>query len=392
MSFLSVKLMTVGFETISYVIIYLFCTMKKIDSRLRLGVFFGLIFLLSLFLDKSFFSHTLVFYTLLIGMIHFILKFDVKSSCFYGVQSFFIQIIAGLLSAVNILFFTGSKTQVIDIWNRSGLITPVINLGFILIISWIFKRLFEQVRTRVGIVKRIVSRIRTTLIIICSTSIIWVTFFISYLNEHWSELTTIPGLTTLLYCGFIFLVFSNAWIGFHLIYHYCFQFRYKAVTAMAETDPLTGLLSRSAGMQMIKRSFNQAKLSGNRLTLVFIDVNDLKVVNDKMGHNTGDQMISKLADVLKTNIRSSDAAMRFGGDEFVLILQECPHYRAEEIMKKIIIYLNRFNLSGEFNFKLSISYGIAEYVDKRHSTVQELISEADVEMYKHKKKIKMSRM
>jgi diguanylate cyclase (GGDEF)-like protein len=212
----------------------------------------------------------------------------------------------------------------------------------------------------------------------------------AFLVVNWAELVNVKDLFPLLTIGYLITTGLLIYTSYLNIYNLCFKHKYNRVSQLAENDPLSGLMSRSAGMNFLRKSFNHAKITGERLTIAFVDVNDLKVVNDKHGHHAGDHLIEKISEVIRSSIRDTDGAMRFGGDEFILILPDCPQYRAEEVMTQINVYLNRFNLSGEFGYKVGVSHGLVEYNALRHNSALDLIAEADTEMYKNKKKNKRS--
>lgn len=390
---LLISKVSLGFlETLSYFIIYQLCVIRKRDSKLKLGVFFAFVYALNLLLDKSQLSHTLIFYALSIVLINGILKYDIKASAFFAVQAYMIIVSSSLFTAVNFLFWRNEHLDILHFWKTSHWEHQLTYLLVILLFSLAIKSLYQRVRKKIGVSRTISNRVRLLLLLTFGMFIMITLWLYSFLYMNWKAITDIPELKLLLAFGYYLMVLSIGFMGYISIYNLCFRQKFDKVSQMAEHDPLSGLLSRSAGMNFLRKSFNQAKLSGQRLTIAFLDVNDLKVVNDKHGHHAGDHLIERISDVIRSNIRDTDAAMRFGGDEFILVLPDCPQYRAEEIMTQINIYLNRFNLSGELGFNVGISHGLVEYNPLRHSNALDLIAEADTEMYKNKKKNKRSNM
>lgn len=156
----------------------------------------------------------------------------------------------------------------------------------------------------------------------------------------------------------------------------------KVLRHVAATDRMTGLYNREWGMQLIQ-SILDGKAGAGERSLVFIDLDDLKLTNDRFGHEAGDRMILQSVSAIKRHIRKSDTFCRWGGDEFVLIFSAGAE-RADAVMRKIQAVLAETNsVSGE-PFALSFSYGIADVVVGSGRQADDLVSEADARMYAHK--------
>lgn len=132
------------------------------------------------------------------------------------------------------------------------------------------------------------------------------------------------------------------------------------------TDPLTGAYNRGAISEMI---FTQDD------TFVYIDMDKFKEINDKHGHDVGDEILKLLVSTIKKNIRSNDVVVRMGGDEFLVVLKNCPMHKAEEIFAKI---LSEF--SASHNLKPNFSYGVVQYQVNLERTIRAV----DDLMYKMK--------
>ncbi len=156
----------------------------------------------------------------------------------------------------------------------------------------------------------------------------------------------------------------------------------------ASTDKLTGTFNRRMGLIFLNKEIEYAKKNNSNLSVCFVDVNNLKEINDNLGHATGDELLIKLTQVLKNNVRESDAVVRFGGDEFLLIFPNIKKEAAEKIWKRIKSELNRINNIKDNQFNISVSHGIVECEDGCSSSAEKLISIADEKMYKEKQMIK----
>lgn len=391
MLFLS-KVSLAALETLSFVIIYQLCLFKRRDSKQKLGVFFSLIFFMNFMLSKEIYLQLIAFYAILIVITNGLLKYEVKVSCFYSIQAFMISISCALLTGIINLYGGGLPLNIIEFWGKASWIDGLFYMALIFLLSFSLSYCQNRIRKKAGISRAIANKVRIHLNVTFVVFILITVCLYAYLIKYWTAIEVIPFLKYVLLIGYVTSTGAIAYFGYMSIYNINFMQKFDRIAQMAENDPLSGLMSRSAGMNFLRKSFNLAKASGQRLTIAFVDINDLKVVNDKHGHHTGDFLIEKIAEVLRANIRDTDGAMRFGGDEFVLIMPDCPQYRAEEIMKQINIYLNRYNLSGTYAFKLGVSFGLVEYNPSRHSSALDMLAEADTEMYKNKRKNKHSNM
>ncbi|MBE0449584.1 MAG: GGDEF domain-containing protein [Clostridia bacterium] len=165
------------------------------------------------------------------------------------------------------------------------------------------------------------------------------------------------------------------------------NYKYKA-----ETDLMTGVLSREAGLTYLKEEMMNSVVKGQDLTVAYIDINDLKVVNDKFGHKEGDRLIKVLSGIIQDNLREFDVIARLGGDEFMVIFRKCNVLQARKVWYRITDEFLKLNTTGEYNFKISASAGFTEYHPSKHQSVIQLIHEADEAMYLQKKSIKAARL
>jgi len=163
--------------------------------------------------------------------------------------------------------------------------------------------------------------------------------------------------------------------------------RYKI---KSETDLMTGALSREAGLTHLKSEMSRAIAYKYDLTIAFIDVNDLKVVNDKLGHKEGDKLICTISDTIQSTLREFDIVARLGGDEFLIVFTRCNRAQAQRIWRRITEEFIRVNAEEGFKFKISASAGITQFNPAKHSSLMAFVHEADEEMYKQKKSIKAS--
>jgi len=156
----------------------------------------------------------------------------------------------------------------------------------------------------------------------------------------------------------------------------------------ATFDEMTGLINRRTGLMMLGKSMVRAERDGSQVTVCFVDLDGLKVANDTFGHLEGDWLIRTAAQVLASVVRGSDAVVRLGGDEFLLILHDCSNSEGVSILARAQRSLTDIKLAQQKPFPVSFSYGLATYSPEKHGSPDELIAEADSQMYmtKHEKK------
>ncbi len=163
------------------------------------------------------------------------------------------------------------------------------------------------------------------------------------------------------------------------------QERTKELESYATTDTMTGVYNRRIGLILLEQEIIRSKRISTPFTICFIDLNNLKWVNDNFGHHEGDAYILKIVRFFKENLRESDAICRMGGDEFLVILPGSSLEQCGYVCRVIENTLQDYNLTHMPPYHLSFSYGLAEFDPNNPLTVDELIRIADIEMYRNKK-------
>lgn len=155
--------------------------------------------------------------------------------------------------------------------------------------------------------------------------------------------------------------------------------RTKYFENQAKMDALTGIYNAKAMRQMLRRELALAKRQDTKLSLVYFDIDHFKSINDQHGHVTGDEVLKKVGQALSNNVRETDIACRYGGDEFCLLLPDCGIDKAKTICEKIISEFSSYYPNYSF------SMGIAETAAEENIDEEELIKMADARMYNAKK-------
>ncbi|MBI5665154.1 MAG: diguanylate cyclase [Nitrospirae bacterium] len=160
----------------------------------------------------------------------------------------------------------------------------------------------------------------------------------------------------------------------------------RKLETLAVTDELTGLLNRRGFITFAEKQYMIAVRHNRKLALIYIDLDGLKIINDKLGHEAGDQAIADTADVLRKTFRGSDIVGRIGGDEFAVLLTETSDNVIENVINSHLKNnLNSHKERGGRKFELLLSLGIAYFDPDKPCTLNDLISTADKLMYENKK-------
>lgn len=159
---------------------------------------------------------------------------------------------------------------------------------------------------------------------------------------------------------------------------------YREAREQALTDPLTGLHNYRYLEERLVQELSRSQRSGQPLALALIDVDGLKAWNDRFGHEEGDRLLRTIAEVLRDGTRLYDVAVRYGGDEFVLVLSGLEAPQALGVMKRIISRLGSYRAPGAPDFEPSISVGLACY-PAHAASVPELLRCADRALYEGKR-------
>jgi diguanylate cyclase (GGDEF)-like protein/PAS domain S-box-containing protein len=160
---------------------------------------------------------------------------------------------------------------------------------------------------------------------------------------------------------------------------------YEKTVEMAFTDGLTGLYNRRYLLEEMERELSRASRDQTPFSVISLDIDNLKVINDRHGHNHGDQLLKVFGDIIRRASRKMDIAARTGGDEFVILTAGCDQTQAAVLAQRIWREANAtgIEIKGE-DMHISVSIGIAAYPAHGNS-VEEVLGKADKAMYEAKK-------
>jgi len=160
----------------------------------------------------------------------------------------------------------------------------------------------------------------------------------------------------------------------------------EIVEAEANIDPLTNLFNRRSIERSLEEFFNLCKKSQTSFSIVMIDLDNFKQINDNYGHHVGDLVLAKVARILRTSMRAKDIIGRCGGDEFIAIMPNTNIEQATVIVQRLKSNLEKMEIIAKGKrFKVSISAGVVE-CNQRYKDWRDMIKEVDALMYRDKKK------
>lgn len=157
----------------------------------------------------------------------------------------------------------------------------------------------------------------------------------------------------------------------------------RALSALSRTDSLTGLLNHGAWKDLLQSTFDECRQQPITATIGLIDIDHFKAINDTYGHIVGDSVLRQLSLELKRNLRDSDMAGRYGGDEFCVILSNLPQDQAIEVMERLRLVFSQYRHPEVAALRVSLSIGMASY-QPGFSDAAQWLDEADKALYSAK--------
>lgn len=153
------------------------------------------------------------------------------------------------------------------------------------------------------------------------------------------------------------------------------------------TDALTGIANRRALDGRLTRDVQSARTAGSALSVLMIDLDEFKSINDSCGHATGDDVLRLVAGALRKGVRPRDLAARFGGDEFVVILPGSTKRAAAFVAERLRDAVSRLDVRAPDGTRVSVtsSFGVAEFDPSAHASPEALLADADQALYDAKR-------
>lgn len=159
----------------------------------------------------------------------------------------------------------------------------------------------------------------------------------------------------------------------------------ERILNLAETDDLTGVWNKRYFRRQLPQEVERARTFGVPLSLLLFDIDDFKQINDSLGHVIGDVVLSELCGAVRESLRPTDAVVRFGGDEFALILPHTDMQGATAVAERVMKRVRALAIptDEEASVQCSISMGLAEF--QREDSASDLVRRADERLYEAKR-------
>ena len=148
----------------------------------------------------------------------------------------------------------------------------------------------------------------------------------------------------------------------------------RTLQTLSLKDDLTGLNNRRGFLMLAEQQLRLVRRKGSAL-IVYLDLDDLKMINDNHGHLEGNRALTQTADILRACFRNSDILARLGGDEFCVLMTNACQDSAEQVAKRLQERVNYTNAKHGSRFRLSLSIGIADVPGVHQPPLEELLSE-----------------
>ncbi|HEV2520735.1 MAG TPA: diguanylate cyclase [Candidatus Acidoferrales bacterium] len=159
---------------------------------------------------------------------------------------------------------------------------------------------------------------------------------------------------------------------------------HKSLQNLSLIDDLTGLYNRRGFVALGGQHLRMIQRKGAAL-LIYLDLDDLKLINDTYGHLEGNRALMVTANILRSSFRQSDILARLGGDEFCVLMTDAGQDSAQQVRKRLQQRTDFVNALSSWRFRLSLSVGIADVPVVRQPSLDDLLRVADALMYEEKR-------
>ncbi len=160
-----------------------------------------------------------------------------------------------------------------------------------------------------------------------------------------------------------------------------------ASVQLATLDELTGISNRRGFITLSKQGLSFCKRNDIPVSLVFLDLDKFKYINDTYGHAEGDKVLVNFAAQMRKTFRNSDLFARLGGDEFVILFMKQTEEQAELAIDRFQQSIDELNELVNEDYTVSFSHGIVEFNPEVHTSIKDMLDESDSLMYEQKKQI-----
>jgi len=203
-----------------------------------------------------------------------------------------------------------------------------------------------------------------------------VAYYIVYQEDHVLDFIQSRYILNLVLSIFVALFFSVLLI----LYFRLQQRSEKTLKILATTDPLTKIANRHKLNMVMEILIHRAQRYDLPLSVIFFDIDKFKEVNDKLGHETGDEILVELSTLVATTVRSADLLARWGGEEFIIVLPETNHAQAKALAEKLRLIIEKHHFV--ITAKLTCSFGVTQL--HKDDNEASLLKRVDTALYSAK--------
>jgi diguanylate cyclase (GGDEF)-like protein/PAS domain S-box-containing protein len=158
--------------------------------------------------------------------------------------------------------------------------------------------------------------------------------------------------------------------------------------SLSHVDELTGLHNRRGFIDLARAQLDEAVRAQRGMLVIFSDLDGLKQINDRFGHQAGDRALFEFAALLRATFRERDLVARLGGDEFVVLVTDCAGVGASELVARLATRVEQHNGKGRRDFNIAFSTGVSTFDPAEPEPLEVLLSQADARMYAQKRRRK----
>ncbi len=158
--------------------------------------------------------------------------------------------------------------------------------------------------------------------------------------------------------------------------------------SLSHVDELTGLHNRRGFIDLARAQLDEAVRAQRGMLVIFSDLDGLKQINDRFGHQTGDRALFEFATLLRASFRERDLVARLGGDEFVVLVTDASGVGAAELVARLAVRVEQHNGRGRRDFAIAFSTGVSTFDPAEPEPLEVLLSQADARMYAQKRRRK----
>jgi diguanylate cyclase (GGDEF)-like protein/PAS domain S-box-containing protein len=155
--------------------------------------------------------------------------------------------------------------------------------------------------------------------------------------------------------------------------------------SLSHVDELTGLHNRRGFIDLARAQLDEAVRAQRAMLVIFVDLDGLKQINDRFGHQAGDRALFEFAALLRATFRERDLVARLGGDEFVVLVTDAAGVGATELVARLSIRVEQHNGRGRRDFSIAFSNGVSTFDPAEPEPLEVLLSQADARMYAQKR-------